>query len=70
MRIDRAAWIDEQLTSLDARTTVRAAQALGRLGGDEAERALREALTRPLRADVQGVVRQSLDDGARVRRSP
>jgi hypothetical protein len=60
-------WVDEQLANDVARYQARSAEALARLGGPEARRALAEALGKPLRPDVEAVVRKSLDQlsGAR-----
>jgi hypothetical protein len=60
-------WVDAQLETTVARYQVRSAQALERVGGAEAERALAEALRLPLRPDVEPVVRAAYETVARGR---
>ena len=58
---DVEAWLDQQIAGYLARYQVRSAQALGRLGGPEAQRALLAAqASGSLRADVASEVRKAL----------
>jgi hypothetical protein len=55
------AWVAAQFATYLARYQVRSAQALAKLGGPDAERALAAALATPLRADVEAVVREAYE---------
>lgn len=60
---DVDAWLDRQIEAYVARYQVRSAQALARLGGPDAQRALLAAqASGSLRADVAGEVRKALDE--------
>jgi hypothetical protein len=62
-----ADFVAAQLANAVARYQVRSARALAELGGADAERALAEALARPLREDVGPVVREAYDELLRRR---
>jgi hypothetical protein len=54
-------YVKTYLDNYTALYQVRAARALGAIGGDDSRRALEAALARPLREDVQWSVKKALD---------
>jgi hypothetical protein len=54
-------YVKTYLSNYVARYQIRAARALGKIGGPEARRALEEASLAPLRDDVRNVVKAALD---------
>jgi hypothetical protein len=59
--IDADGLVAQQLENAVARYQVRSAEALAEIGGPVAEQALRDALARPLRSDVELFVRDRLE---------
>jgi len=60
VQVDADAWIAAELANYLARYQIRSAQALARLDGPEAKRALEAELSQPLRPDVERAVRDAL----------
>lgn len=61
LAITETEYLDRYLENYIAQYRIRAAIALGRIGGLEAKRALEDVQLAPLREDVRNVVRQSLE---------
>jgi hypothetical protein len=61
-------FVTQYLSNYDAQYRVRAAQALGAIGGDSAEKGLRGAMKQPYRADVRSSIERALGEAQRNRK--